>query len=376
VVLVDVLVVLWVALFALQGAYRGLIAQALSLVGLAIGALAGSWIAPKLLSEGSPWVSIASLAGAIVGASLLGAASSTLAEGPRRFLAFRPGLRAADTAGGVVVGAALGLGLAWLIGVVAVQQPTLGFREDVRQSSIIPRLMRAVPPDRVLQALAQFDPFPELSLSGGRLPPPDPSVLKTPGANAAAASVVKVHGTACGLGIQGSGWVVRRNLIATNAHVVAGEHDTSILAPNGQSLSAQVVYVDPDNDVALLRVQSLRTAPLAVASNGDYPVSVVMMGYAKDGPLVPVTGTAGAPRTLLAPNAYGHHLGPRSVVPLRGTVQPGESGGPVVDADGAVVAMIFGGGKQDDSGFAVPVSVVGDAVPQATKPVSSGPCID
>ena len=142
--LVDVLVVIWVLLFALQGAYRGLVAQALSLVGLAIGALVGSWIAPKLLSEGSAWVSIASLVGAIVGASLLGAASTTLAETPRRFLAFRPGLRAADSLGGVVLGAALGIGLAWLIAVVAVQQPTLGFRQDVRESTILPRLMRAV----------------------------------------------------------------------------------------------------------------------------------------------------------------------------------------------------------------------------------------
>ena len=98
--LVDVLVVLWVGLFALQGAYRGLVAQALSLVGLAIGALAGSWIAPKLLSEGSSWVSIASLVGAIVGAALLGAAGATLAETPRRLLAFRPGMRAADSLGG------------------------------------------------------------------------------------------------------------------------------------------------------------------------------------------------------------------------------------------------------------------------------------
>ena len=154
----DVLVVLWVALFALQGAYRGLVVQALALVGLAIGALAGSWIAPKLLSEGSSWVSIASLVGAIVGAALLGAASATLAETPRRFLALRPGMRVADSLGGAIVGAALGLALAWLIAVVAVQQPSLGFRQDVRESTILPRLMRAVPPDRVLQALAASTP--------------------------------------------------------------------------------------------------------------------------------------------------------------------------------------------------------------------------
>ena len=375
-VVVDILVVLWVALFALQGAYRGLVAQALSLVGLAIGALAGSWIAPKLLSEGSSWVSIASLLGAIVGAALLGAASATLAETPRRFLAFRPGLRAADSVGGGIIGAALGLALAWLVAVVLVQQPSLGFRQDVRGSTILPQLMRAVPPDRVLHALARFDPFPELTLSGGRLPPPDPSVLQTPGAKAASGSVVKIYGTACGLGIQGSGWVVRRDLIATNAHVIAGEHDTNILAPNGQSLSARVVYVDTQNDVAILRVDGLRTPPLAISGSEDYPRPVAILGYPRDGALVGIAATAGAPRTVIAPNAYGRHVGPRNVVPLRGRVEPGESGGPVVDSEGGVVAMIFGGAKNGGNGFAVPVSVVGDALPRATRPVSSGPCVN
>ena len=375
-VVVDILVVLWVVLFALQGAYRGLVAQALSLVGLAIGALAGSWIAPKLLSEGSSWVSIASLLGAIVGAALLGAASATLAETPRRFLAFRPGLRAADSVGGGIIGAALGLALAWLVAVVLVQQPSLGFRQDVRGSTILPQLMRAVPPDRVLQALARFDPFPELTLSGGRLPPPDPSVLQTPGAKAASGSVVKIYGTACGLGIQGSGWVVRRDLIATNAHVIAGEHDTDILAPNGQSLSARVVYVDTQNDVAILRVDGLRTPPLAISGSEDYPRPVAILGYPRDGALVGIAATAGAPRTVIAPNAYGRHVGPRNVVPLRGRVEPGESGGPVVDSEGGVVAMIFGCAKNGGNGFAVPVSVVGDALPRATRPVSSGPCVN
>jgi S1-C subfamily serine protease len=376
VLLVDVLVVLWVALFALQGAYRGLVAQALSLVGLAIGALAGSWIAPKLLSEGSSWVSIASLLGAVVGAALLGAASATLAESPRRFLGFRPRLRAVDSLGGAVVGAGIGVALAWLIGVVLVQQPSLGFRQDVRQSSILPRLMRAVPPDQVLQALARFDPFPELTLSGDRLPPPDPSVLQTPGAKAASASVVKIYGTACGLGIQGSGWVVRRDLVATNAHVIAGEHDTSIIAPNAQNLPAKVVYVDTQNDVAILRVDGLSTAPLAATGSSDYPRAVVILGYPRDGALVGVAATAGAPRTVVAPNAYGRHPGPRNVVQLRGRVEPGESGGPVVDSEGGVVAMIFGGAKNGGNGFAVPVSVVREALPKATQPVSSGPCID
>jgi S1-C subfamily serine protease len=371
----DILLVVWVAIFAIQGAYRGLVAQALSLVGFGIGALAGSWVAPQVLSDNSPWVAFASLAGAVIGASLLGAASTTLAESPRRFLAFRPGLRTLDGIGGAVLGGGLGLALAWLIAVVALHQPSLGLRGDIRDSTILPKLMRAVPPDRVLRALNRFDPFPQLAVRGAPLPPPDPSVLQSPGAKAAAGSVVKIHGTACGLGTQGSGWVVRRFLVATNAHVIAGERDTTVLAPNGQTLSAEPVYVDPRNDVALLRVPSLELAPLAVDRTGDFPLQVVILGYPRDGALTGTAATAGAPRSVLAPDAYDRRVGSRTIVPLRGKVQPGESGGPVVDPRGSVVAMIFAGAKKGANGYSVPVDLVLGGLQSTTRRVSSGPCV-
>jgi S1-C subfamily serine protease len=371
----DVLLILWVAIFAVQGAYRGLVAQSLSLVGLGIGALAGSWIAPQFLPDNSPWIAFASLAGAVVGASLLGAASTTLAESPRRFLAFRRGLRILDGAGGAVLGGVLGLALAWLVAVVALHQPSLGLRKDVRDSTILPKLMRAVPPDRVLQALNRFDPFPELALGGAPLPPPDPSVLQSPGAKAAAGSVVKIHGTACGLGTQGSGWVLRRALVATNAHVIAGEHDTTVLAPNGETLSAEPVYVDEQNDVALLRVPSLELSPLAVDRSDDFPRNVVILGYPRDGALTGTAATAGQPRSVIAPDAYDRRVSARIVVPLRGKVQPGESGGPVVDSRGSVVSMIFAGAKKGASGFSVPVELVLRGLSSRLEPVSSGPCV-
>jgi Trypsin-like peptidase domain/Colicin V production protein len=371
----DILLIAWVAIFAVQGAYRGLVAQALSLVGFGIGALAGSWVAPQLLSDNSPWVAFASLAGAVVGALLLGAASTSIAESPRRFLAFRPGLRTVDGIGGALLGGGLGLALAWLIAVVAVHQPALGLRKDVRESTILPKLMRAVPPDRVLQALNRFDPFPQLAVGGAPLPPPDPSILQRPGTKAAAGSVVKIHGTACGLGTQGSGWVVRRALVATNAHVIAGERDTTVLAPNGQSLSAEPVYVDAQNDVALLRVPALELAPLAVDRGGDFPLKVVILGYPRDGPLTGTAATAGSPRSVIAPDAYDRRVGARVIVPLRGKVQPGESGGPVVDARGSVIAMVFAGAKKGPSGYSVPVDLVLRGVRSAAQRDSSGPCV-
>jgi S1-C subfamily serine protease len=187
--------------------------------------------------------------------------------------------------------------------------------------------------------------------------------------------VVKIHGTACGLGTQGSGWVVRRALVATNAHVIAGERDTTVLAPNGQSLSAEPVYVDAQNDVALLRVPALELAPLAVDRRGDFPLKVVILGYPRDGPLTGTAATAGSPRSVIAPDAYDRRVGARIIVPLRGKVQPGESGGPVVDARGSVIAMVFAGAKKGPSGYSVPVDLVLRGLRSAAQRDSSGPCV-
>jgi uncharacterized membrane protein required for colicin V production len=375
--LADVLLVVWTLGFAALGYYRGFVSQLLSLAGLAAGAVAGSWIAPKLLADNSPWVSLAGLAGALVGAVILGSAAGAIAQTPRRFLLLRPGLRVVDGAGGAVFGGVLGLALAWLVAVVGLHQPGLGMRSAVRDSVLLPRLLSAVPPDAVLVALNRFDPFPELpALADAQLPPPDPSVLQSPGARAASASVVKVEGTACGVGAQGSGWVVRRALVATNVHVVAGQEDTRVLTLAGQNLGARVVYVDERNDVAVLHVDGLRAAPLAADARNRFPRSVALLGYPRNGPLTAVAGTAGSPRTVLAPNAYGRQVRPRTVVPLRGGVQPGDSGGPVVDERGGVLAMIFGGTEGGRGGYAVPVDIVLEGVRGNLRPVSSGPCLE
>jgi uncharacterized membrane protein required for colicin V production len=372
---VDVLVLAGVALLAFLGAFRGLAAQVLSLGGLVLGALAGSFVAPVLLPDNSPWITLASLVGAAVEAFLLVALGALVAGPVQAFLASRPALALFDRAGGVVVGGLLGLAVGWLIAVLALQQPALGLRRDVRESAILPRLVRAVPPDAVLQALNRFDPLPLLPGVGERLPKPDPSILHSPGTVAAANGVVKIQGTSCGVGVQGSGWVVRRGVVATNAHVIAGEEDTHVLVPNGQSLNAEPVYVDATNDVALLRVRGLASAPLAADRQVDLPRPVALFGYARNGPLTAAAGTAGDPRTVLAPDAYERRLRPRVVVPLRGSVQPGESGGPVVDRRGSVLAMIFGGTHSGRNGYAVPVGVVLDALAGRLRPVDSGPCI-
>jgi S1-C subfamily serine protease len=372
---VDVLLLLGVAAFSILGAHRGLAAQALSLGGLVLGAILGSIIAPHLFPENSAWLPLAGLMGAVVGAFLLSFAARALALPVRTFLAAHPPLGTLDRIGGIALGALIALAVAWLMAVLALHQPALGLRAEIRGSAILPRLLSAVPPDRVLQALNRFDPLPLLPGLAEPLPPPDPSVLDSAGARAAAESVLKLEGTACGVGTQGSGWVVREGLVATNAHVVAGHDSTRVLVPNGQVLSARPVYVDARNDIALLRVRGLEVRSLATSSRDDRSQPVVLLGYPRNGPLTATAGTAGAARTVLSPDGYGRGTSPRVVVPLRGAVRPGESGGPVVDRRGRVVAMIFGGTRDRKGGYAVPVELVLDAAAEELRPVSSGPCL-
>jgi S1-C subfamily serine protease len=372
---VDVLLLLAVAAFSILGAHRGLAAQALSLGGLALGAVLGSLVAPHLLSDNSAWIPVAGLLGALVGALVIGSLAGTLGPPVRAFLAAHPPFATLDRIGGIALGGLIALAIGWLVAVLALHQPSLGLRGEVRASAILPRLLSAVPPDRVLQALNRFDPLPLLPGLQEPLPPPDPSVLRSRGALAASDSVLKLQGTACGVGTQGSGWVVRRGLVATNAHVIAGHEGTRVLAPSGQSLTGRPVYVDATNDIALLRVRGLETGSLTTNAQGERPRPVALLGYPRNGPLTATAGTAGAARTVLSPDAYGRGTRPRVVVPLRGAVQPGESGGPVVDRRGRVVAMIFGGTRDGTGGYGVPVDLVLDAAAERLRPVPSGPCI-
>jgi len=375
---VDALVLVWIGVWALLGAARGMTEQVLSLIGLGIGALAGSRLAPHLLPGGreSVWLPLVALAGAVVGAALAQAILLRLSAPLRRRVARDP-LRAVDQGGGLVVGAALGIALAWMAAAVALYQPgdrVAGLRDQVQRSAILSTALDAVPPDALLGALARIDPFPVIPLPAAALPPPDVSVLSTPGARQAAGSVVQLRGRACGLVKQGSGWVVDDELIATNAHVIAGQEDTTLIAPDGTTLAAEPVYVNARDDVALLRADGLDAAPLRL---GDAPRSarpVVLLGYPGGGPLVAEAATASTPRTVIAPGADGRLSGPRVIVVTRGSLGPGSSGGPIVDADGRVVAMIFGGDEDGDSGAAVPPGPIRAGLGSALTPVSAGPC--
>jgi S1-C subfamily serine protease len=372
----------WVALglvllAALGGAVQGLVWSGLSLAGLLAGAFVGGRLAPVLLTggSGSHYAPVVALVAAVALAVAFEVVGSTIG-GVIRSRERARSVRTIDSAGGVLAGALIGLAIVWVLGVMALQLPgQANLRQAVQRSYVIQRLNDIVPPRSLLNALARIDPFP--TFAGPPVPaePPDPTVLRTPGVLAAAPSVVRVLGTACGLGVEGSGWVAAPELVVTAAHVVAGEDDTSVTTVSGVSLEATAVLFDPQDDVAVLRVPGLDAKPLRlVDAKAGAPVAIV--GYPLNGPLNATAARIGTTATVLAQDAYGQGPTRRLVTSLAGRVEHGNSGGPAVDASGEVQSTVFAARAAGDGGYGVPASIVRRDLARAGGPVSTGSCVN
>jgi S1-C subfamily serine protease len=376
----DWIIVVFVIVMALWGFLQGLIVGVLSLAGFAAGAVVGARVAPLLLSEGSksPYAPLFALLGAILVGGLLAMGLESLGFKLRGLLIGPLGI--VDSAGGAILLAGVGLGAAWLFGAVALQTPgARGLRRDIQRSKILSALNHQLPPSgSFLNALARFDPFPSVQGQIPQLPPPSARVARDPDVRAATRSTVRVLGTACGLGIEGSGWVAGPGLVVTNAHVVAGENDTTVQPDGvGPHYPATAVWFDPHNDVAILRSGAIGgLPPLRMNVNAPPGTSGAVIGFPENGPLDVEPARLGPTITALTQDAYGRGPLRRKITTLRGLVRSGNSGGPVVDDAGRVLTTVFASSQsgREHAGYGVPDSVVGDALGRARGPVGTGPC--
>ena len=372
----DWVVVGFAVLFAIRGAQVGFVAGALALVGLVAGAVVGGRLANALLQSGSHsrYAPLLAIGGALLLVVLFESLGARIGVTLRGDLRRIPRLGSVDSAGGVVLGAAAALFLAWAFGVVALQLPgQSSLREAVQRSLVLRQLNSILPPRALINALARLDPFPALGGPFPDVPAPNPAVLQLPGVRGAAPSVVRVLGTACGLGIEGSGWVAAPQTVVTAAHVVAGEDDT-VVNPYGTNTTRKAVVVafDATNDVAVLRVPGLRAKalPLVTPQRG---AAIAALGYPEDGPFNATPGRIGTTQFVLTQNAYGRGPVNRLVTSLRGNYRHGDSGGPGVDANGRVQTMVFAS-RVGGGGFGVPAIPIRAALAGARNEVSTGDC--
>jgi len=379
-VALDIFIAFFVLLAVLRGARTGFLAGVFSLVGVVVGASVGSRIASSLVPDGSnPVYGVGVTLISVVAFAVLGEILVRLIGGSLRNRLSHPTSTTLDNIGGGALGLALSLVLVWAVGVLALQSPPLaGLHPAVEESRILSSLEERMPAGLLTRAVAKLDPLPEIQGPAPDVPPPEKDIVSDPDVRSAASRAVRVSGVACGYGVEGSGWVVARNLVVTNAHVVAGEAATRVQPEGvGRALRAEAVLFDEKNDIAVLHVRKLGLPPLTLASpRPGEPAAVI--GFPQNGPLDVQPARTGETGYVRSGDAYNEALVRRIVTNFRVFVRPGNSGGPAVNADGEVVSTIFAS-RADTSnvGYGIPSQVVQRhlrVATERTQPVSTGGC--
>jgi len=370
----DWIAVAVIALTAVSGFRRGLLTGVLSLGGLIAGALVGARFAPELVGDASPYVPLVALGGAAIGGMLGQMAGTFVGRSARGLISILPPLRWLDSMGGSALGLVTGLAICWVIGAALLYLPgQTEARRLARESRVVSALTQALPPASVMDAVERIDPFAAIVGPAAGVEPPDAGIARVAAVRSARRSVVRITGYACGIGVEGSGWIVGPELVVTNAHVVAGVDRPAVDRHDDRRHSARVVAFDAHNDVAVLRVPGLRGKPLRPASptRGE---PAALLGFPENGPYRITPVRMGRAAKLGSRDAYGRLELGRTVVALRGDVEAGNSGGPVVNRDGRVIAMIFGARQGSDDGYAVPNEQVANAVANVGPPLETA-CI-
>jgi S1-C subfamily serine protease len=164
--------------------------------------------------------------------------------------------------------------------------------------------------------------------------------------------------------------------VVTNAHVIAGEDDTTVNLEGGPELDATAVHYDPRNDLALLEVEGLDAPALALVDQPRKGTEGAVIGYPENGPLTFTAARLGRTGEVTSEDSYGRGPVQRRMTPLRADVRSGNSGGPVVDLDGNVLTTVFAAstGPGPVNGLGIPNDVVVQALGGKLAPTDTGPC--
>jgi S1-C subfamily serine protease len=388
-IVVDVIVVLLLIGACVAGVQRGFFASIGTFAGLAAGAFAAFWLTP-LVSAWVPsaaWrgpavlitaiglVFVGAALGSAIGSALRSGADRLKLRGVERFLGGIASVLAAVLALAFVAPAIAGAGIPVISSAVA--------------SSNILRGIDAATPDPVAAALAQLrgavldDGLPGLGLllGPGTADPAPPVSLDDPELQRAAASVARVSGNAyaCGRGSSGTGFVIAEDRVVTNAHVVAGVVTPVVELPGVPAREGRIVYFDPIDDLAVIAVDDLDAAVLPFSPTLAAGDAAVVQGFPYGGPFTMVSAGVQSVGTANVPDVYDDSWNPREIYALQATVRPGNSGGPLLTADGEVAGVVFARAENDENlGYAMTMaelSPVAERAPSLDATVSSGSCV-
>ena len=389
--LFDVIAVLLVVIAVLLGYRSGALPQVGGLVGALIGggfALVAVSLLEKPLANVDPairpFLVLAGLFGAvIIGESIGSSIGSWLGRGLRRSV-----FSGVDRLGGSLFAGAQALLILWLAGGLFAAGPMPRLAEAAQTSAVVRTLNATLPPPTdlafALGRLLDDTGVPDVFVGFEPLPAPpverpdDPQALAI--AAPAEASTLRVASGPCGgLESTGSGFVVAPGYVLTNAHVVAGGRTIRVTGTGG-TYDATPVLFDPDFDLALLRVPNLVALALPLAAQDPVRgAPAAVLGYPNGGPLRVVAAAVAGTYRAVGRNIYSTIRVPRDIVEIRSDIERGNSGGPLMLADGTVGGVVFAEARTDDEvGYALAPRAVAERIAPfigRTDPVATGECL-
>ena len=385
--MIDALIIAFIIFSVYRGHEVGFARQAFSGVGFFGGILLGAWLQQYVVSddmnttERSLVALSVTLGCALVGLSL-GEYLGLLAKQKVR----PKGINKYDNI--------LGSGLAilsilisfWLLAAAINGLPLNKLNEAIDRSKIIAALNNTLPDaPTFISNLANFiDPngFPQVFIGDGPTPRTDinlPALGEmSPAVEATRDSVVKIEGEGCGGIVDGSGFVASNGFVATNAHVIAGIKNPYVKDVGG-SRRATPVWFNPSMDFAVLRVSGLVGKPLQLTS-GSSPVGTpgAVLGYPNGGNFNVSLAAILDQFIASGRNIYDRGNAERDVYEIKANVVPGNSGGPLINKEGAVMGVVF---AQSTSHAGVGYALTSDQVRgdlskaiQRDTAVSAGQC--
>ncbi len=390
--LVDLVLIALALLFALSGFRQGLIVSAASFIGFFGGAVVGAQLSGPVADELSAstlsrvFVAlVVVLAGALLGQLVAG----YLGRAVRKKVTWEPAT-IVDSVAGAAISAVAVLLVAWMVATPLANSAFPAVAGQVRQSTLVQAVDEGVPDgvrslyDSLREAIDRrglpdvLDPLTPTQVRD--VPVPDQALAQSAVVTQVQGSVVRISGVAasCSRQIDGSGFVFADERVMTNAHVLAGVSEPTVLA-EGEVYEAFPVYVDQETDVAVLAVPGLPQVPLAFTVDPvDSGADAIIMGYPGGGGLYVGAARVRDRGAISGPDFRSEQTVVRDVYALYGQVRAGNSGGPLLASDGTVLGVVFASAVDDpDTGYALTDDEVAEAIGQgatATAAVDTGPC--
>lgn len=385
-------IILLILVFALWGGWRqGAFTSLLSTVGVVAGLVIGAAAAPFVmgLTDSTALRFLLAIGTVVLLIGVGNLIGSHLGHSIRDRIRFRSS-RILDSLLGAIFQALATLIVLWLVAIPLATGMPGSVSSSIRESRILafvdsntPRGLETLP-SKIAAMLTESGLPPLISPFDNRpileVDAPNINVSNVELVESLRPSVINVMGDAgeCSRRLMGSGFVTAPDYVITNAHVVAGTDSVNLDTMIGVR-EAEVVFYDPDVDIAVLYSPGLGIDPLPWAETPlDTGEDAIVMGFPLSGPFDASPARIRERIMITGSNIYASGQHEREAYSVRGNIRSGNSGGPMVNADGDVAGVVFGAAIDGtDTGYALTTeevqSRIGD-ISRLTTPVDTMQC--